>query len=577
MIRKVSRNARSLTRPIVAISLVVIFTIQNGLSQAPKVAQLSEKQSLLLLDLENLAAQAANLTSGLARARANAEIADLLWTLDKQRAKELLGEAYKLTSPDPVPNASPASSGSKDKFSAPTPLESARRELRSRVLQLASRDRAFAGSLIKPQKDTENGSAPSDNATLAKQAFGENDIDAGSKYLTDAVHADPIAMPVTAINELAKRDRATADKLIMEYLGILRSAPLLSPDDQARVDLVLLQLIFTNLTPSQKVPPPGPEVMRAYLLYVLDDLSALEQAFPGSLRRFRGFLLYAWTPINQYARDLIPSFIRLESLSRSSQDTGPIPNIEDIVAANKKSQNKQLEQNIESETPDPMVIQAAVRNGEFNKARKAIDRMDSGDIKDQLLDLVNSREAIALTSKGRIDNAELLALKLRGAVRVIETYTALIAKAEKPEQEISFGYRALEQLRRAKNQPEVPAFMTAGAPTGKEIDPKLASLSKLFLITVSLDDDLAKSVLQETILSMNGTEVDSSQGRLGFDPNLFKEATVKIQLETEQAALSINDPLRRIVALAAITKEKIDQLNKQQPGKRTSSENNPVR
>src|SRR5258706_15367681 len=101
MIRKVSRNARSLTRPIVAISLVVIFTIQNGLSQAPKVAQLSEKQSLLLLDLENLAAQAANLTSGLARARANAEIADLLWTLDKQRAKELLGEAYKLTSPGP--------------------------------------------------------------------------------------------------------------------------------------------------------------------------------------------------------------------------------------------------------------------------------------------------------------------------------------------------------------------------------------------------------------------------------------------------------------------------------------------
>jgi len=46
------------------------------------------------------------------------------------------------------------------------------------VLQLASRDRAFAGSLIKPQKDTENGSAASDNATLAKQAFGENDIDA---------------------------------------------------------------------------------------------------------------------------------------------------------------------------------------------------------------------------------------------------------------------------------------------------------------------------------------------------------------------------------------------------------------
>src|SRR5437660_12915983 len=106
MTGKFLRNAQSLTRLIVALSLVVLFTIQIGLSQVPNVAPLSEKQSLLLIDLQNLAAQAANLTSRLARARANAEIADPLWTLDEQRAKELLGEAYKLTFPDPVPNAS---------------------------------------------------------------------------------------------------------------------------------------------------------------------------------------------------------------------------------------------------------------------------------------------------------------------------------------------------------------------------------------------------------------------------------------------------------------------------------------
>ncbi|HYX27501.1 MAG TPA: hypothetical protein VE863_02960 [Pyrinomonadaceae bacterium] len=563
MMRKVLRNAPLLPKPIIAISLVALFSIQNGLSQVPSVAQLSEKQSLLLLDLQNLAAQAAGLTSGLARARSYAEIADPLWSLDKQGAKKLLSEAYKLTSPD----VSPVSSGSKDKYSIPTPLESARREVRGRVLQLASRDREFAGNLIKPQKDAENSSASSDNATLAKQAFGDNDIEAGRKYLTDAVHADPIAMPVTAINELAKRDRAAADKLIMEYLGMLRSVPLLSPDDQARVYFVLLQLIFTNLIPAQKAPPPSAEVMRAYLVYVLDNLGALEQVSPGSLHRFRIVLLYAWSPINQYARDLIPSFMRLEALSRSSQDTGPIPNIEDIVAANKKSQNKQLEQNIESETPDPLVIQAGIRNGEFNKARKAIDRMEPSDIKDQLLDLVNSRESIALTSKGRIDNAELLALKLHGAVRLIETYTVLITKASKPEQKISFGYRALEQLRRARNQPEVPAFMSAGAPTGKETDPKLSSLSKLFLITVALDNDLAQSVLQETILAINWTDVDSSEGRLGFDPNLFKEATRKNLVQAELAVASINDPLRRIVALAVMDKEKIDKLNKERPTK----------
>jgi hypothetical protein len=180
---------------------------------------------------------------------------------------------------------------------------------------------------------------------------------------------------------------------------------------------------------------------------------------------------------------------------------------------------------------------------------------------------------MALTSKGRLDNAEVLVLKLRGAVRIIEAYGALIGKSDKPAQKISLGYRALEQLRRASNQPENSPLMPAGlGPTGREIDPKLSSLSKLFLIIVSLDDDLAQSVLQETILAMNRTDVDSNQGRLGFDSTLFREATAKNQLQAEQAAGSISDPLRRIVALAAIDKWKIDRLNKQRAPKNIAGE-----
>jgi hypothetical protein len=575
MIRKVLRNARSLTRPIVAISLVVLFTVPNGLSQVPNVAPLSEQLSLLLIDLQNLAAQATNLTNNLARARANTEIADSLWRLDEQSAKELLIEAYKLTFPDPVPDASPARSESKKSLSFPTSVESARRELRNRVLLVASRDKAFASSLIKLYKDNmDSTSAHIDNAILAKQAFGDNDIEAGSKYLIDALHADPTqTMAGFLIRDLAKRDRAAADKLIIEYLGILRGVSLSSSEERFRVFLVLLQLIFPNLTPDKTAPAPGPEVMRAYSLYILDTLSAWEQVSPGSLSRYRTLLVTVWSPINQYARDLIPYFMRLESLSRSSRDTGPIPTLQDIVDAGKKGQNKQLEQNLESETPDPMVIQATVRNGDFNKARKAIDRLEASETKDQLLDLINAREAMALTSKGRLDNAEVLVLKLRGAVRIIEAYGALINKSDKPAQKISLGYRALEQLRRASNQPENSPLMPAGlGPTGREIDPKLSSLSKLFLMIVSLDDDLAQSVLQETILAMNRTDVDSNQGRLGFDSTLFREATAKNQLQAEQAAGSISDPLRRIVALAAIDKWKIDRLNKQRATKNIAGE-----
>lgn len=566
MTSKLLENVGCLIRKSVTICLIVVFSLQLGNSQLQNVTALSEKQSQVLIDLQNLAAQATNLKSGLDRARANAEIADPLWALDESQAKELLREAYKLTFPEPVPNVSPASSGSRKNFSFPTPLELARRDLRNRVLQVASRDRAFAGSLIKLQKDNmDKSGAHIENATLAREAFGDNDLEAGSKYLIDALHADPTeAMAGMIIKALAKKDRATADKLIIEYLGILRSVPILSPDDLARVYIVLFQLIFPNLTPGQNVPPPSPEVMRVYLLYVLDNLSALEQVSPGSVRRFRTVLLYAWSPINQYARDLIPSFLKLEALSRRSQDTGPVANIRDIVDADKKSQNKRLELNLESENPDPMVIQAAIRNGEFKKARKAIDRMEEGDTKNQLLDLVNAREAMALASKGAIDSAEVLAVRLRGAVQIIDTYAALIAKSDLPAQKIALGYRALEQLRRARNQPEISPMIPAGlAPTGKEIDPKSASLSKLFLIIVSLDDDLMESVLQETILAINRTDVDSSQGRLGFDPTLFKEATARNQTRAEQAASSISDPMRRIVALAAIDKWKTEKLKKE--------------
>jgi hypothetical protein len=214
------------------------------------------------------------------------------------------------------------------------------------------------------------------------------------------MHADPTATAALIIQEAAKRDRAAADRLIIEYLGVLRGT-ILSPDDSARLSIVLFQLIFPNLMPGEKIPPPSPEVVRAYLVYLVDNLSAMEQVSPGSLPRFRTVLLFAWSPINQYARELIPSFLRLEALSRSSQDTGPITNIQDVIEADTKAQKKRIEQNLESETTDPTVIQAGIRNEEFNKARKAIDRMEDSDTKNWLLDLVNAREAVALASKVR--------------------------------------------------------------------------------------------------------------------------------------------------------------------------------
>ena len=143
----------------------------------------------------------------------------------------------------------------------------------------------------------------------------------------------------------------------------------------------------------------------------------------------------------------------------------------------------------------------------------------------------------------------------------------MIAKyANDTPQKVSMGYRALNQLRTATNVPPSPlAGLPEGlAPSGREVDPRLWSLSKLLLTVMSLDDDLAQTVLAEIILSANRTGVDASQGRLGFDPTVFRAAMSRKPVSADDAAAALTDPLRRIVAQAVINKWKVDNLIKAQ-------------
>ena len=57
------------------------------------------RKSLLLSDLQALEAKADKIAAPLSRARAQAEIADAAWPLDREWAKKLLREAYELILP----------------------------------------------------------------------------------------------------------------------------------------------------------------------------------------------------------------------------------------------------------------------------------------------------------------------------------------------------------------------------------------------------------------------------------------------------------------------------------------------
>jgi len=65
--------------------------------------------------------------------------------------------------------------------------------------------------------------------------------------------------------------------------------------------------------------------MRAYVSYIIDSLTTLEQREPGNLKPARGILLSAWLPLNAYAPELRERFMQLEAISRTPGKDASLP------------------------------------------------------------------------------------------------------------------------------------------------------------------------------------------------------------------------------------------------------------
>lgn len=205
--------------------LPVLLASISSMSQAQTVARPTEtfdhenavKRNLLLTDLSALEIEAEKLTQPLARALAQAEIADAAWTLDQEWAKKLLKEAYELTLP---PEAEQIKLRAKPIGAPPTPPTSdvrTRGGLRRRILNIASRDKAFVDELAQSGLE-KLGSYETHQrySILAYEATQEGNREAVADYVFKALAADPTqAGTYEAINELALKDRAAADSLIL--------------------------------------------------------------------------------------------------------------------------------------------------------------------------------------------------------------------------------------------------------------------------------------------------------------------------------------------------------------------------
>lgn len=457
---------------LITLLALILLASAGGLGQvAPAVGgdagqawdgEAELKRLALLADLQSLAGEASEIDEPLALALAKAEIADAAWPLDPAWPKRLLREAYELTLP-----GEEGAAKSRDKPAPSAGADSRAADgVRARVLQVAARDAALANELSDlGARRLEQRQAQASFGALAGQALQKGDTEAAGRYIEQSFRLDPTQMDAGfSILQLAARDRAAADRLIVEYLNTLRAVPP-SAQGAARTYVTLSYLVFPASAPRiegvpQNVTPPGPAVMKAYVAFMIESLERLEQAEPGSLHRFRPMLLNVWPLLKQHALELTGAFLQVEARSRRPGEDGSLPK-GDLESFYRDGYEKRLKAALDSDKPDVLTVHAAINKGDFAQARRLIDKLDGGPQKTQLLEAVNAAEAISLAHKGDLTKAGQLAQQLTEAVSLMRVYPVIVDKCVARKDRTCAAdsvYQAIRLLKDAANEPAAPPW-----------------------------------------------------------------------------------------------------------------------
>jgi hypothetical protein len=570
-------------RDVLALVLCLVTSVSAQVQKAPNAKvestekvrttredDLVQQSVLLLLDLQTLDTQAIRFDDPLLKALAKAEIADGAWNLDRDWSKKLLREAYELTLPD----ADQQQKEQRAAGAAPIPPSGADRsrwKVRNRVLGIARRERDFVNELVNLERN-ETGAygAHHASAVLADQALEEGDIKASADYILDAVKADPtqIAGPFV-INELALKDRAAADHLILSYLEELRMFPLSSTNQSDfRTFYILGSLIKPYVISDShlKVPQPGPEVMRAYISYMLDTLGALEQREPGSLQRWSKLLLSLWIPLQQYAPEMLNRFLSLVSISGGAGGDSSLPT---AASMNEKRRNyeKKIKDAEDSDQPSDGALLSAINKGEYARVRKMLDKLPDGPRKDQLTDQTNAEESISTAAKGDIFGAESLAGRLKRATSILKVYPVLVGKCVTQKDHPCATRLVSQALKQVKTSNTAPPWLPGGIPASAVMpsqffDPILSSIAKLSVAILPLDEELAFSVASELVAVANSIAAGKDQSSLGFDLSTFRKLASRNEDRAQEVAYIFKNPVQRVLALAAVDQWRAEELGR---------------
>ncbi|HSJ74838.1 MAG TPA: hypothetical protein VK899_01430 [Gemmatimonadales bacterium] len=534
----------------------------------PAGDNLAQRKNELLIELQSLEADSSNLRQPLALASAKINIAKAVWSLDREMAKRLLREAFNLTLP---PEEELASLRARPVGALPaltTGAQRLRSVIRYRALEVANRDKAFGEELtqlltrILGESEAQRG-----YSSLAYQEAKDGSVTDAVGHLRKAFGTDPTQADfLDAFQEIAKRDRQAADALTLQYIDLIRALPLAREDQRAGwASFILDDLVFGPLMSRGSEPLAGPEVVRAWVTYSLDMVSRLE---PAALQSdgVRLRLRRVWGPLQTSAPELKSRFLELEAKSRRPGEKVLLPEVS-LKEDYRKRDEARAKEALSSDMPDARTVRLLIGRGEFDKARSLLGRMDEGDEKARLTEMVNSREAISLARKGDTAGALRRVRELRRTVSLVEVYPVIIDKcsAGKDKQCVTDSVnQAVLHVKDADPQAfKPPAGIPASIfPNEKESDPAVQFLGGLAKAVAPFNESLAFDVLREYVQAANRSKVETDKGYDLVRGDVFIKLAPFNREQAYQVAYTLQDRPSRIAALAGLIEWRGQELTK---------------
>ena len=528
---------------------------QNETQSVEDEAQI--RKSMLLGDLSALDNDAVNLNSSLARAVVKTEIADVVWNLDKQWARQLLKDAFELALPDKETRRKLQKVKKGDNPLEPTTETIPQMLVRSKVLAVARRDPAFADELAKMAKE-EMGELEEVHAysSSAYAAFQANDIKQATEYTRKIFDTDlSQGSAGGAIASIAVLNRDEADKLILEYIQKLRGFPINS-DNALRIFSGLRMAVFPpplSIFQRKKIPVAGKEAMRAYSGFLIESLLNLESREPGAATRLNSFIPpQIWLFISQQAPELVNSYMKLEAVSGiPKQSDGLQPS---SLEERRKAQYETLVRNArtnKSQVEIEDALKMSLGRGDYETCRELIDKLPAGDLRSKYSEDVNMREAISLLEKKDFDGAARIAGKLESVASLTQVYPQMIKFCVDKEDIQCVNSLAAELTRKLEKKAESPkAALT---------------LSRVAATVAAKDQTMAMELLRQAVSSANAIDVkrtDQNPHRVEFDNKSFELLALNHESEMFQMAKSLDSRFYSYLALAAIYRGKAKALLK---------------